>query len=95
MRDALTSQKYLMTFDDMNAILTKMQQEQRDKMTLAVKEFAEKNKKDGEAFLAANKAKEGIVTLPSGLQYKILKTRDGNKPGLDDNVVCQSPGHAS
>ena len=52
-------------------------------------------KKDGEAFLAANKAKEGVVTLPSGLQYKILKTRDGNKPGLDDNVVCQSPGHAS
>jgi len=92
MRDALTSQKYLMTFDDMNAILTKMQQEQRDKMTLAVKEFAEKNKKDGEAFLAANKAKEGIVTLPSGLQYKILKAGDGNKPGLDDKVVCQYRG---
>jgi len=43
MRDALTSQKYLMTPDDMNAILTEMQQEQREKMALAVKEFSEKN----------------------------------------------------
>jgi FKBP-type peptidyl-prolyl cis-trans isomerase len=92
MRDALTGQKYLMTPDDMNAILTEMQQEQRQKMELAVKEFAEKNKKDGEAFLAANKAKEGVVTLPSGLQYKILKAGDGNKPGLDDKVVCQYRG---
>jgi len=38
-------------------------------MALAVTEFAEKNKKDGEAFLPANKAKKGVVTLPSGLQY--------------------------
>ena len=92
MRDALTSQKYLMTLDDMNAILTRMQQEQRDKITLAAKEFAEKNKKDGEAFLAANKTKDGVTALPSGLQYKILKTGDGNKPGLDDKVVCQYRG---
>jgi FKBP-type peptidyl-prolyl cis-trans isomerase FklB len=91
-RDALTSQKYLMTLDDMNAILTKMQQEQRDKIAIAAKEFAEKNKKDGEAFLAANKTKEGVIVLPSGLQYKILKAGDGNKPGLDDKVVCQYRG---
>lgn len=92
MRDALTGQKYLMTLEDMNAILTAMQQEQREKMVLAIKEFAEKNKKDGEAFLAANKGREGVVTLPSGLQYKILKAGDGNKPGLDDKVVCQYRG---
>jgi FKBP-type peptidyl-prolyl cis-trans isomerase FklB len=92
MKDALSSQKYLMTLEDMNVVLTKMQDEQRGKMALAVKEFAEKNKKDGETFLAANKAKDGVVTLPSGLQYKILKTGDGNKPGLDDKVVCQYRG---
>lgn len=92
MKDALSSQKYLMTLEDMNVVLTKMQDEQRGKMALAVKEFADKNKKDGETFLAANKAKEGVVTLPSGLQYKILKTGDGNKPGLDDKVVCQYRG---
>jgi FKBP-type peptidyl-prolyl cis-trans isomerase len=92
MKDALTSQKYLMTLDDMNVVLIKMQDEQRNKMAIAVKEFAEKNKKDGEAFLAANKTKEGVVALPSGLQYKILKTGDGSKPGLDDKVVCQYRG---
>jgi FKBP-type peptidyl-prolyl cis-trans isomerase FklB len=92
MRDALTGQKYLMMLDDINTTLTEMQQEQREKMALAVKDFAEKNKKDGEAFLAANQAKEGVVTLPSGLQYKILKTGSGNKPGQDDKVVCQYRG---
>ncbi len=40
----------------------------------------EENKKEGEAFLAANKSKEGVVTLPSGLQYKIEKQGDGPKP---------------
>ena len=92
MKDALTGKKYLMTADEMNAILTEMQKEQREKMALAVKEFAEKNKKDEEAFLAANKTKDGIVTLPSGLQYKILKAGDGNKPGLEDKVVCNYRG---
>jgi len=89
-RDALTGQKYLMMLDDINTTLTEMQQEQREKMALAVKEFAEKNKKDGEAFLAANKAKEGIVTLPSGLQYEILKT--GQKTRRNGNTVCQDKG---
>lgn len=51
--------------------------------------IAEKNRKDGEAFLAENKSKEGIVTLESGLQYKILKAGDGDKPTLNDTVVVQ------
>lgn len=48
--------------------------------------------KEGEAFLAANKAKEGVVTLPSGLQYKILKEGAGEKPTLNDTVVCNYKG---
>jgi len=55
---------------------------------LAAKQLAEKNQKDEEAFLAVNKAKEGVVTLASGLQYKILKAGDGKKPTVDDTVVC-------
>jgi len=45
-----------------------------------------KNKRDGEAFLAANKKKEGVVTLPSGLQYKVLKKGNGEKPKASDTV---------
>ena len=50
------------------------------------------NKKEGEAFLAANKGKEGVVTLPSGLQYKILKEGTGPKPTASDTVVCNYRG---
>ena len=52
----------------------------------------ETNKKDGDAFLAANKTKPGVVTLPSGLQYKILTTGTGPKPTATDSVVCNYRG---
>jgi FKBP-type peptidyl-prolyl cis-trans isomerase len=51
-----------------------------------------KNKKAGEALFAENVKKEGIVTLPSGLQYKILKRGDGKQPSLADKVVCHYQG---
>ena len=92
MTDVLTGNKLLMTFEDMNATLADMQKEQREKLAAAMKEYSEKNKKDGEAFLSANKTKDGVVTLPSGLQHKILKAGDGRKPGLDDKVVCNNRG---
>jgi FKBP-type peptidyl-prolyl cis-trans isomerase FklB len=52
----------------------------------------ETNRKQGEAFLAANKSKEGVVTLPSGLQYKVLKQGTGPKPVPSDSVVCNYRG---
>jgi FKBP-type peptidyl-prolyl cis-trans isomerase len=45
-----------------------------------------KNKRDGEAYLVANKKKEGVVTLPSGLQYKVIKKGNGAKPKATDTV---------
>jgi len=53
---------------------------------------AQDNKQEGEAFQARNKTKEGVVTLPSGLQYKILKAGSGRKPTDADTVVCQYRG---
>ena len=50
------------------------------------------NRKEGEEFLAANKTKEGVVALPSGLQYKVLKTGDGKKPTAADTVECHYRG---
>jgi FKBP-type peptidyl-prolyl cis-trans isomerase FklB len=61
-------------------------------MMSKVKVVGEKNVKEGETFLAANKKKEGVVTLPSGLQYKILKTGDGPKPTKDQTVKCHYRG---
>jgi FKBP-type peptidyl-prolyl cis-trans isomerase FklB len=54
--------------------------------------LAETNKKDGAAFLAANATKEGVVTLPSGLQYKILTPGTGPKPAATDSVLCNYRG---
>ena len=53
---------------------------------------AEVNKKAGEAFLAANKTKAGVVTLPSGLQYEILTEGNGPKPAATDKIKCNYQG---
>ncbi|WP_118951270.1 FKBP-type peptidyl-prolyl cis-trans isomerase [Taibaiella helva] len=56
------------------------------------KEKAEANLKAGEAFLEENKSKEGVVTLPSGLQYLVLKEGEGPKPGASNRVTCHYHG---
>jgi FKBP-type peptidyl-prolyl cis-trans isomerase FklB len=57
-----------------------------------LKLMAAVNLKLGTAFLEANKAKPGVVTLPSGLQYKILTAGTGPKPTAADTVVCNYRG---
>jgi len=54
--------------------------------------FAEKHKHEGEAFLEANRKREGVTTLPSGLQYRVLMMGKGNKPKLTDSVVVHYRG---
>ena len=51
-----------------------------------------KNLKDGEDFLIANKSKSGVIALPSGLQYEIIKVGTGSKPTADDKVKCHYHG---
>jgi FKBP-type peptidyl-prolyl cis-trans isomerase FklB len=60
--------------------------------TLERKKIAEQNKQAGEQFLAENKKKDGVVTLPSGLQYKVMKAGDGKKPTVLDAAVCHYKG---
>ena len=72
----------------MMAFQTQMMATHVEKMKAA----GEKNKKDGEAFLAENKTKEGVVTLPSGLQYKVLTAGNGKKPGINDKVTLNYRG---
>jgi FKBP-type peptidyl-prolyl cis-trans isomerase FklB len=87
--DALAGGKTLLTEEEAKAVITELQKAMIVKQAAAAKAAAEKNRAEGEAFLAANKAKEGVVTLPSGLQYRILTTGSGRKPTLEDTVVCQ------
>jgi FKBP-type peptidyl-prolyl cis-trans isomerase FklB len=84
--------KTAMTDQEMQTLLTAAAQEIRKKQTAQQAAKGEAAQKEGEAFLAANKTKEGVVTLPSGLQYKILKAGTGEKATLDDTVVCNYKG---
>ena len=84
--------KTAMTDQEMQTLLTAAAQEIRKKQAAQQAEKGAAAQKEGEAFLAANKAKEGVVALPSGLQYKILKAGTGEKPTLDDTVVCNYKG---
>ena len=72
----------------MTDLKNQVRQEQEAKRLAA----SETNKKAGAAFLAANATKPGVVTLPSGLQYKILTAGTGPKPAADDRVVCNYRG---
>jgi len=92
LRDTLAGTKPLMTQDEVRAALTDLQAQLQQKRQAMVKELGDKNKQEGDAFLAENKSKEGVVTLPSGLQYKILKAGDGEKPKPTDTVVCNYRG---
>jgi FKBP-type peptidyl-prolyl cis-trans isomerase FklB len=98
-KDTMTGGKILMTEAEARTALTQLQKDlmakEREAMAKEeekMKAAAEPNKKEGEAFLAANKAKEGVVALPSGLQYKILTEGNGPKPTVTDTVVCNYRG---
>jgi len=91
-KDALAGGKTLLTDDEAQAAIMDVQKQMQAKMQEKAKEAGDANKKEGEAFLAANKGKEGVVALPSGLQYKIEKAGTGPKPTANDSVVCNYRG---
>jgi FKBP-type peptidyl-prolyl cis-trans isomerase len=92
LRDAFSNGKTLLTEDEARAILTQLQADLRVKQQEAAQLAGEANKKQGLAFLEANKTKEGVVVLPSGLQYKVLQEGTGPKPAATDQVVCNYRG---
>jgi FKBP-type peptidyl-prolyl cis-trans isomerase FklB len=92
MNDAISGAKPLMSDEEMRTSLTALSTQIRAKQTAMLKDMAEKNKGEGDAFLLENRSKEGVVSLPSGLQYKILKAGDGPKPSATDSVVCNYKG---
>jgi FKBP-type peptidyl-prolyl cis-trans isomerase FklB len=91
-KDAMSGAKTRLTDDEAKTVLTEVQTEVNKQRQEKMQEAAAKNKTEGEAFLTANKNKEGVVTLPSGLQYKILTAGIGPKPTASDQVVCNYRG---
>ena len=91
-KDALTGAKPAMSEAEMRSTLEVFSRTMQERQIAALKAMAAKNKKDSEAFLAANKKKKGVVTLPNGVQYKVIKEGKGKKPTLDDTVVVNYTG---
>jgi FKBP-type peptidyl-prolyl cis-trans isomerase FklB len=92
LKDTLSGSKPLLSDEEAQAALSQLQNEVQAKEQMAMQKAGEENMKEGEAFLAENKTKEGVVVLPSGLQYKILTQGTGPKATASDTVVCNYRG---
>jgi FKBP-type peptidyl-prolyl cis-trans isomerase FklB len=92
LKDGLSGGPTLLTEPEMRAVMTAFQQEMAIKEMGRREAAAERNKKEGDAFLAENKTREGVKTLPSGLQYKVLKEGTGKSPKATDTVVVHYRG---
>ncbi len=91
-KDVLTGSKALMSEEEIREAITELRQEIMAKQALEAKKIGDKNKKEGEEFLEANKKKEGVKTLPSGLQYKIIAEGTGKSPKATDTVTVNYRG---
>lgn len=91
-KDVLTGDKQAMTDQDAQETLKTLQADMRKAQDEKANQLGEANKKEGEEFLAANKTKEGVTTLPDGLQYKILQEGSGPKPTASDSVTVNYRG---
>jgi FKBP-type peptidyl-prolyl cis-trans isomerase FklB len=83
--DATANKKTLLTEEEMNMSISNYLQKLKAEKSAA-------NRQAGDAFLAENKKKPGVVTLPSGLQYQIIKEGTGEKPTINDKVKCHYHG---
>lgn len=92
LKDGLSGGKTLMTDEQARAEITELRTQMMAKMQAKQQQESEENKKKGDAFLAENKTKPGVVALPSGLQYKILTAGTGPKPTPTDSVKCNYKG---
>ncbi|MDE3057050.1 MAG: FKBP-type peptidyl-prolyl cis-trans isomerase [Bacteroidota bacterium] len=90
--DGLEGKKYLLTDDEMKQVMMALQKKMIAKQSKEFAKIAETNKKTSEDFLAANKTKDSVVTMPDGLQYKILREGTGKMPTKSDTVVVNYQG---
>jgi FKBP-type peptidyl-prolyl cis-trans isomerase FklB len=92
LKDALEGKQLALSQEEMKLVYGRFQQQMRAKQAAKQAAEAAKNLAAGTAFLEANKAKEGVKVLPSGLQYKVIKEGTGNTPTADDKVKTHYRG---
>ena len=92
LRDALGGAKTAMTEDEMKAAIQLLAGEVRATQDAKAKEAGAASRKEGDAFLADNKTKDGVKVLPDGLQYKVLTEGSGPKPSASDTVTVNYRG---
>lgn len=92
LQEALAGKNSSISADEAQKIMTAFQASMQTKMEAKNKEAGAKNQKEGKAFLAENGKKPGVVTLPSGLQYKVIKAGAGASPKADDTVTTHYKG---
>ena len=91
--DGIADGATLLTEQEMKDVLNDFQKKIMAKRVEEMDKQSDANKAVGASFLKDNKAKAGVVTLPSGLQYKIITAGKGAKPGKDDTVTVDYTGH--
>ncbi len=92
LKDVNTGKKLDLSEDELRTIMSNYQNELKQKQITALKNISDANKKAGEAFLAENAKKSGVIKLPSGLQYKILTKGEGKVAKQDEIVTCNYRG---
>jgi FKBP-type peptidyl-prolyl cis-trans isomerase FklB len=92
LQDGAAGSTLLLTEDQMKDVLNTFQKNLLAKRQADLAKQADDNKAKGEAFLSQNKAKDGVVALASGLQYKIIQSGTGVKPSKDDTVTVDYTG---
>ncbi len=92
LRDGFSGQKGLLTPEEMRAVMETFEKDLEARMQKEALTVPENNKKEGASFLVENKKKEGVKTLPSGLQYKVLREGTGPSPKPEDKVTTHYRG---
>jgi len=91
-RDANAGRDPQLPPETMQQVLTAFNERVREERMEQFQRLAEENKAKADEFLAENESKNGIVTLPSGVQYRVIEEGEGNRPGLSDTVTVHYRG---
>jgi len=92
LKDTVMGHPTLLSEQEIQEVMKKFQTEMQAKQQEKRKQQSEKNRKEGTAFLEGNKGKSGVITLPSGMQYKVLADGAGESPKATDSVTVNYRG---
>lgn len=91
-KDVINGSELKISQQESQQIVQEFFQQQEEKQRAAAAEMGKVAKAEGEKYLAENAKKEGVVVLPSGLQYQVLQEGTGKKPKATDQVKCHYEG---